>query len=740
MVSNQAKGGFSKTEDLLVNTHAGSLRWQKFWLHNMDISDPHHEGQSFIEVPTPVWNEFSIRSLNSHYGNQNGYQWKIVPDARGDHRDNLTTSLSVASHLGGPTFMPARTFDREPVQDWGAPEFRKHFSPSYEWNLGYSFSGLASRPALLFLEFISHNRNFINSPDTENNFRLSSFFVQEFSREDALFLIYQGRLNEYEGIEDRQSLENTLETQRHHFILGYDSNNSPRKHAWEYHIGLGFGFENAPSKDNDFYTDLKYEVINPAPLRLPGEAATFFIDSRIERNDLPWLREFSNARLHIRSPIRFEFLQQSRPLESFKTVRTLETIPLDVFIYDRDVESFDSLLRIRPSLISEWQVSRLEIVLDVSLLSEQIINSSGKNLFRASPASSLRLGYDMKPNGLRLFFGLGHEPIPMGLFESQFLNSDSVSGARFRWTDQNQDGLFQGDEQGGILERRGSRYNSKDKNLKHPSLEEAYLGADYRFLKRYKAVINISAKWIRNLYWVSYAEDFDPGYVRVSRQDAHSGFLYDRVPGSYGQERYSLTNRDKSSTYLALEIQLLKEAISSWWFMNITLGGYLHLAYNLAGNGVRQNDIGFYSQESADPNQNLILAGRSHYDRGYMANFIFGFYLARGLSLTNTIRYRDGVPFGEYIFAYGLSQGPIAVMNGERANFLEGLGRYTFYLNWDIRIRYEFREFEIFLDIYNLLDSRTETLEDPFEGETFRDPLDSTIPRSFRLTVSYRFI
>ena len=636
--------------------------------------------------------------------------------------------------------MLARTFDREPVQDWGAPEFRRHFSPGYEWNLGYSFSGLLAKPALVSLEFISHNRNFINSPDTENNTRISSFFMQEFSQNDALFLIYQGRLNEYEGIENRQSSENLLSSQKHHFILGYDSHTSSGKHTWEYHLGFGLGFENAPLKDNDFYTDLKDEVINPAPLRLPGKSITFFIDSRIERNNLHLLKEFPNTRLHIRSPIRFEFLQQSKPLGSFKIVRTLDAIPLDVFIFDKDTESFNSLLRARPSLISEWEVKKLEIVLDFSLLSEQILNSSKKNLFRASLASSLKLVYDTNPGKLRLFLGLGHKPIPMGLSESQFLNSDSESGARFRWTDQNQDGLFQENERGGILERRGSKYNNKDKNLKHPVLEEAYLGADYRFLKKYKAVINIATRWIRNLYWVNYPKDFDSGYVRVSRQDTHSGFLYNRVPGSYGQENYILTNRDKDSTYLALEIQLIKEAISSWWFVNITLGGYLHLTYNLAGNGTRQNDIGFYSQESADPNQNLALSGRSHYDRGYMANFIFGFYLTRGLSLTNTIRYRDGVPFGEYIIAYGLSQGPIAVMNGERANYLEGVGRYTFYLNWDIRIRYEFKNFEIFLDIYNFLDSRTETLEDPFEGETFRDPLDSTIPRSFKFTISYKFI
>ena len=741
VVANQEKGGFSTTEDLILNTHGSSLRWQKYWLHDMDISDPLNEGQAFIDIPFKAWSEFNIRPLASHYGDQGGYQWRIMPGSISDKQEGLKTDVSIVSHLGGPTFMVPRTFDREPSQAWGAPEFRRHFSPSYELSLGYPFPGLFSRPAFGFVEFLSHNRNFINIGNgTENNFRVSLLMAQELPQKAIFFLAYQGRLNEYLGVEDRHISENLLSSQRHHLVLAYDSSIDPIRDDWEYHVGFGLGFEGAKKKGDHFHTDLRNEIINPAPIRLPDQSTVFFIDSRVERNDLFYFKEFLSTKIHIRSPIRFELVGQEKEIESFRVIRTLDTIPLDVLIFDKDVKTLDTLFRLRPSLVSESEVKDVEIILDISLLYEQIINSSKTTLFRASPASSLKLNYNIKATDVRLFLGLQHEPIPMGISESQFLNSDSQSARRFRWIDQNQDNQFQDQEQGGILRRSGGAYHNKSRSLKHPSLEEAYLGADYRFLKKFKAVINVSAKWIRDLYWVDHPDDFDPGYERINRENIHSGSLYNRNPGSYGEEVYSLTNRNKDSTYLALELQLLKEAISSWWFFNISLGGYLHLAHNLAGNGAFRNDIGFYSEQSADPNQNLVLEGRTDYDRGYMVNIIFGFYIMEGLSLSNIIRYRDGVPLGEFMIAHGLSQGPIAIMNEKRANGLEGIGRYTFYLNWDIRIRYTFKNFEFFLDIYNLLDSRTETLEDPFKGETFRYPLDSTIPRSFRFTVSYRFI
>ena len=313
-----------------------------------------------------------------------------------------------------------------------------------------------------------------------------------------------------------------------------------------------------------------------------------------------------------------------------------------------------------------------------------------------------------------------------------------MSGSRYRWNDINSDGIFQEDERSDILSRSGGKYHQKGDDLDFPAMEEVTIGLKYVY-KYFESVFNLSGRWFRKLYSVRYTEDSNIQYEAVDR-GLEFGPVYNRDPLSYGRESYELTNNPNSSFYAGAEMQLLKKATSSWWFINITASAFIHVASNTHGNGPYFNDIGSYSELDADPNYNRSRFGRTDYDRAYVINIIFGFKIIKGLTLTNTIHYRDGVPFGEFVLVRGLSQGPIAVMDGERAQGLVGLGRYTFHLNWDVRIVYEFNRYFVNLDIYNLLGSSTEVLEDPFRGENFRMPLDTIVPRGFRFTIGYKLL
>jgi len=93
-------------------------------------------------------------------------------------------------------------------------------------------------------------------------------------------------------------------------------------------------------------------------------------------------------------------------------------------------------------------------------------------------------------------------------------------------------------------------------------------------------------------------------------------------------------------------------------------------------------------------------------------------------------RYRDGEPSTRQLVVEGSPQGPVILQTVSR-----GSPRCTFRLTWDLGLSYSLnlRPFIITLlfDVYNLLDSRAEIIEDAYTGGYFRRPLEMVPGRSF---------
>ncbi len=743
IVNNADKGGFATTEPLVVNTHGGSALWQKYWFENMDISHPLSRGKPFIDLPLKSWNFFSIHSFLGNYSNFSGYHWKLfsldsdVVRVTNDKKHSIKTNIALTSLMGGESLTARGLFDREPVQLWGAPKERRHFLPSYEGSVHYEGPGLLLKPMIAFIEVLSHNRSFPTiGEQIENNYRVSSVIAQKLDEQHNFFFLYQGRAQEYVGVEKMQSLNNSLKEYEHNVVLNLNAN-IPQSGQRNYHIGLGFGLGDQEARQNNIAFSIQDEIIHGTPV-LPRTHRVFFIDGAAQQKHLLYWKNFLQTSIGFSGQLRFELTSQQHDLEDIKIIRYDENIPLDVLFHEKSSNQIDMLFRLKPKIFAVSTLGFLELQTEFGALSENIFSDLNSGFYRISPNALIRLIYPIAHYRIEFFFGLQHESIPSTLQESEFLNQRSVGSRRERWIDTNKDRRFQQGEEAGVLQRSGGARHKIDPNIKHPVLEEIFIGGEFSFGEAWLTSLNLSGKLHRNLYWVCYADDFQSGYREITRSGIKGGKLYDREPGSYGQERYVLTNRDTNSFFVGIDFQILKEAISSWWFINIAVGIYTHLASNLVGNGVENNDIARYSELTTDPNRNLNLFARTDYDRGYVANILFGFYLWEGLTWTNTIHYRDGIPFGDFVTVRGLSQGSLPIMHKERGGGLSGVGRYTFYLNWDMRIHYKHNHYSITFDIYNLLESSTEILEDPFVNRS-RRPLDSTTPRSFRLIFSYRW-
>ena len=86
------------------------------------------------------------------------------------------------------------------------------------------------------------------------------------------------------------------------------------------------------------------------------------------------------------------------------------------------------------------------------------------------------------------------------------------------------------------------------------------------------------------------------------------------------------------------------------------------------------------------------------------------------------------------LVAENLPQGPTPIMAVRRG---APVPRFTFHMTLDSRIRYTFvtggLDFAATFDVYNLLGSGTEILEDIRTGETFRQSVEMVPDRAFLL-------
>lgn len=732
VLANADTAGFSLTEKNQINMHGSSGLWQRFYINGADITDPANPGSPVIDIPIHAWQTFSVNSIITPFHEQRGFNWNINPS---DERKSV--NLSFMHNMGGPTFIPAGTFDREPGDKWGASEERRQFKPGYEGSLYYSLTGINGQPALIFAESVIHQRKFLQL-NNEISSRSTAIFTQNINAHNMLLLGYQLKTRENEGIEWNNKPENTLKGYRQGTFIQWINENA-NHHT--YMAGAGFSSLGYDSHSSQMSRSLE-EEIHDAELPVPEKNLAFYSSVFLRRDKLSLPLGLKNKG-YAAINFRFEGIAEKKSYPSNVFTHTYADSALNVLLLEPAHYSYNFISIIRPVAGIKHDAGNWNIDGWAGLAYEGALSSRRFLFDRIDPVGGIKTTYLFKSIKSEFYIGAQHEAIRINLSEISFINQDSLSGTYYGWNDLNNDGLYQAGEESGVLSRTGGSYHTIDKDLKSPVMEELSMGFLKHFSKTYSSSIHATTRLIRNLYFVRYDPAFNAGYTQVNRYDTEIGYLYDRQPGTYGQELYQLTNNPEDSMYFSLEIQVIKQQLKSWWFFNFSVGTYFHLASPPPGNGPFFNDIGQISESTADPNNLLYGPGRTDYDRGYMANLIMGFEIIENLSLTNVLHYRDGQPFAAYIIAEGLSQGPIAVIDDEIADGFKGIGRYTFYLSWDIRIRYQWEmeknPWALSLDIYNLLDSRVPLYERLIRDNRYRRPAENIPPRSFRLILSSSF-
>jgi hypothetical protein len=205
---------------------------------------------------------------------------------------------------------------------------------------------------------------------------------------------------------------------------------------------------------------------------------------------------------------------------------------------------------------------------------------------------------------------------------------------------------------------------------------------------------------------------------------------FGRPAGSYGRDRYVLTNRPEEQEARSWAIEFGARASKTHY--DLLISGLFSWARGpSAAIGFRptQNDQDVLGNLFVDPNAAQHARGQLFPDRSHVAKAAVVFRLPGRTTLGMIARYQDGQPFGRVILVPGVAQGLTAVRvarNGSQA--------FTFTGTLDVRLQKVVTagraEVTVGLDVYNLPGLDEEVAEYVGTSPAFRTPTALQPPRT----------
>jgi hypothetical protein len=235
----------------------------------------------------------------------------------------------------------------------------------------------------------------------------------------------------------------------------------------------------------------------------------------------------------------------------------------------------------------------------------------------------------------------------------------------------------------------------------------------------------------------------------------------DSIPGTFDDQRLTVYAQD--STTLGHDSFLLTnpaglrmtykglvaEVGGGWRFLQGRVSFMAVKSYGPTnpGNSAIENEAGVVGALFQDPNTAIHAAGRTYFDRAYVAKAELLATLPKrlgGIELANRAAYMDGLPFGRRLLVTGLPQGPFLVAATVRGS-PEGGNRAEYVLNWNLRVGRRLRvpggSLRLALDILNVLNSGNRIQESDISGPLFNQRLPVAIqpPRYAQVNIEYQF-
>jgi len=290
---------------------------------------------------------------------------------------------------------------------------------------------------------------------------------------------------------------------------------------------------------------------------------------------------------------------------------------------------------------------------------------------------------------------------------------------------------------------------SIDPGLKRPVTRELALGIDstlphlFRvratmlYQRRSQSLAAFNEGVPLSSYRVTYLDD--PGANLEVPDDDVQLPVYERLPATFGQDRYVLRNSTAPPATLRGLTVLLDKSTPRFY---LGLGGAMGWTHGEAGQrgfGPDENDAGVIGELYTTPNATTFARGNLFADRQFTVRVTSIVRLGHGMTVGTVARYQDGQAFSRMVVVPDLAQGVDAV----RA-FRSGKSRFTFTGTFDLRVQKTMTlagrsQMSVFVDAFNLLNMDKEVEEWVASGSMFRTPTATQPPRNVHLGARVTF-
>jgi hypothetical protein len=247
------------------------------------------------------------------------------------------------------------------------------------------------------------------------------------------------------------------------------------------------------------------------------------------------------------------------------------------------------------------------------------------------------------------------------------------AGRVYRWTDTNADRAFGNQERGTLIGLVGAccsteRISGIDPDLRRPYTTEWVAGGEARLAGwslRITAVRRIEDDLLGSINTGVQTSDYalgyviDPGERFTESEDDRLLPVYSRLPSSFGQDSYLLTNpAGHRSRHGGVEVTVERMMASGWRTrFDGTAFGASGLGVN-RGFGALEADTGAVGELFENPNARTYAWGHTFFDREYVMKWWNGYVAPHDFLLSAVARYQDGQPFSRLVIAPDLTQDP----------------------------------------------------------------------------------
>ncbi len=372
--------------------------------------------------------------------------------------------------------------------------------------------------------------------------------------------------------------------------------------------------------------------------------------------------------------------------------------------------------------------------------------------FTVTPRAYGRWAIDA-PARFSLFGGYARYAHRLPLDYLAFDDPAAHAGRVYRWNDANSDQAFGEGERGTLIGLVGACCSTEhlsgiDPELRRPYTTEWIAGGEARLADwslRVTGVHRIEHDLIGSINTGVQPGDYalgyvvDPGERFAESEDDRLLPVYSRLPSSFGQDSYLLTNpAGHHSRHRGVEVTAERMTASGWRTrFDGTAFGASGLGVN-RGFGAIEADTGAVGELFENPNARTYAWGHTFFDREYVMKWWNGYAAPRQFVFSAVARYQDGQPFSRLVVVPDLSQGPEAIPAYRR-----GRTRFTYTLTLDAHVQKSLRigrtRLTAVLEVFNLLNSAKEVEEDVVTNALFRTTTAVQPPRAVRIAARVGF-